>query len=245
MAMKKLYTENQIYIATFLGGPIPAGILIYKNLRNIGDNRTASGALLLSLIFTVLLFAGIMSLPDALLQKIPSLLFTTLYTVVVFFTYRRFLVEKINAEFTEPEQRASNWAVAGITLLGLFINIVVILSIAFVQPPYEGEKMVFGQLKHEVYYDAEDVDSYTVSELGQVLVNQDFFGFEYQMAVRLELEEDLLLVTMDVQRQFWSDGDLLIELRELKEALNSSLRRNVGIEMIHHSLSGEEEKMRI
>ena len=40
--MKKYFTERQIYASAFLGGPIPPGILIYKNFKKIGDDRKAT-----------------------------------------------------------------------------------------------------------------------------------------------------------------------------------------------------------
>ena len=181
--MQKYYTENQIYVATFLGGPVPAGILIYRNLKKLGETRQATTALLIAGVFTFLLFFGIMQIPDPVMERIPSLAFTTLYTVVVFFTYRRFLADRINSEIMEPENRSSNWSVAGYTFLGLIINLVIIFIIRSAQPAYQGEKISFGSMNHELYYDKDLIDRATVEDVARVLTQTQFFDEEYQKAV--------------------------------------------------------------
>ncbi len=240
--MQKYYTENQIYVATFLGGPIPAGILIYQNLKKLGETRQATTALLVTGLFTVLLFLGIMQIPAPVMERIPSLAFTTLYTVVVFFTYRRFLADRVNSEITEPENRASNWSVAGYTLLGLIINVVIIFAIGSAQPAYSGEKMSFGSMKHELYYDEDLIDRVTVEDVAGVLTQTQFFDEQYQKAVKLELKNEQLVLVMNVQRKHWSDSDLLMELTNLKKQLQISLRREVSVELIHYDLNGEQER---
>jgi len=240
--MQKYYTENQIYVATFLGGPIPAGILIYQNLKKLGETRQATSALLVTGLFTVLLFLGIMQIPAPVMERIPSLAFTTLYTVVVFFTYRRFLADRVNSEIVEPENRATNWSVAGYTLLGLIINLVIIFAIGSAQPAYSGEKMSFGSMKHELYYDEDLIDRVTVEDVAGVLAHTQFFDEEYQKAVKLELKNEHLVLVMNVQRKHWSDSDLLMELTNLKKELQISLRQEVSVELIHYDLNGEEER---
>jgi len=245
LKVNKFYSENQIYTATFLGGPISAGILIYQNLKRIGDQRKASGTLLFTLVFTFLLFLGIMHLPDAVVDKIPNIAFTSLYTVIVYVIYNRYMADRFNAELQEADSKASGWKVAGFTFMGLVINLVIIFSIAVAQPPFPGQKMTFGSLKHEVYFDKDQLDPSTVESVAFVLAETQFFGFDYQMAIKLEVEEDLLIVAMDVQKEYWTDGDLLIELESLKEALHAYLKQDVKIEMIHYSLNNLEERQRI
>ena len=243
--MQKYYTENQIYVATFLGGPVPAGILIYQNLKKLGETRQATAVLLITGLFTFLLFYGIIQRPAHVMERIPSLAWTTFYTVIVFFVYRRFLADRVNSEITEPENRASNWSVAGYTFLGLIINLVIIFAIGSTQPAYSGEKITFGSLKHELYYDEALIDRSTVEEVARVLTQTEFFNEEYQKAVKLELKNEQLVLLMNVQRKNWSDSDLFMELTNLKVELQTSLRQEVSIELIHYELNGEKDRKKI
>lgn len=243
--MQKYYTENQIYVATFLGGPVPAGILIYQNLKKLGETRQATATLLITGLFTFLLFYGILQIPAHVMERIPSLAFTTFYTVIVFFVYRRFLADCVNNEIVEPGNRATNWSVAGYSFLGLIINMVIIFAIGSAQPAFSGEKMTFGSLKHEVYFDQDLIDRSTVEDVGRVLTQTQFFDEEYQKAVKLELKNELLVLVMNVQRKNWSDSDLFMELINLKKELHTSLRREVSVELIHYDLNGEEDRKKI
>ncbi len=129
--MEKYFTEKQIYASTFFGGPIPAGILIYKNFKRLGDDRKAMLTLILTLIFTSALFYGLMQLPDEISDKLPNILFTTLYTGIVYLIYHRHLADKINEKIINSENKASNWNVTGLTILGLITNLIIIYAFAF------------------------------------------------------------------------------------------------------------------
>lgn len=243
--MKKFYTENQIYVATFLGGPIPAGILVYQNLKKLEEQRLANAVLMGTVVFTFLMFLGIMHIPDHIFERIPSLAITALYTVFVFVLYRRYLADRVNAELTEKEFRASNWSVAGYGFLGLMINLVIIFAIGSTQPAFPGEKMTFGNLEHEVFFHEENTDPSTVENVARVLTEEEIFGEEYRIAVHLEEYENLLVMSMAVNRQFWSDADLMKDYAHLKEQLQSRLGQKVRIDLIHYSLNGEDEKKKI
>ena len=243
--MKKFYTENQIYVATFLGGPIPAGILVSQNLKKLGEQHLANAALLGTVVFTFLLFLGIMQIPDHIFERIPSLAFTALYTVFVFVLYRRYLADRVNAELLDKDFRASNWSVAGYGFLGLMINLVIIFAIGSTQPAFPGEKMTFGSLEHEVFYNKDNTDPSTVENVARVLTEEEIFDEEYRKAVHLEQYQDLLVLSMAVNRQFWSDADLMNDYANLKEHLQSRLGQKVRIDLIHYNLNGEDEKKKI
>ena len=52
----KLYTENAIRVATFLGGPLIAGYLIADNYRQLGEERHIQTTWLITILATVAIF---------------------------------------------------------------------------------------------------------------------------------------------------------------------------------------------
>jgi len=78
--LPKLYTQRAIAVANYLGSPIAASILIRKNLINLGKEKQGLYALLLGIAATVLIFAGLFSLQDAIIDKIPGPLIPLIYT---------------------------------------------------------------------------------------------------------------------------------------------------------------------
>ncbi len=80
---KKLYNQQKILIATFFGGPLAAGILIRKNYMNMGEPQKGLAALIIGIIVTILLFAGIFSLPETTVSKIPGVIIPAIYIAII------------------------------------------------------------------------------------------------------------------------------------------------------------------
>ncbi|TLX71639.1 hypothetical protein E9993_19935 [Labilibacter sediminis] len=243
--MEKFYTEKQIYASTFFGGPIPPGILIYKNFKRIGDDRKASLTLLLTFLFTVVLFYGLMQLPEEISDQLPDILFTSLYTGIVYLIYHRYLADKINDKIVESENKMSNWNVTGLTIIGLMINLVIILVFAFSEPVFPGEKIEYGELKHEIFYDTGDISNKDISAIGQILTDFEYFNNEVQQAVRVEKIDNMYLLNLPFQKDSWGDSGLLLELDNLKYTLNTRIGKKFKLILIHYDLSGKTLKKEI
>ena len=80
----KLYSQNAIALATYLGGPLAAGILIRKNSLNLGREKEGSIALIVGVFTTILLFWGIFQIPDLIIDKIPNSLIPAIYTGIIY-----------------------------------------------------------------------------------------------------------------------------------------------------------------
>ena len=243
--IKKYFTEKQIYAATFFGGPIPAGILIYKNLKRIEEDKKASLTLILTFVFTILLFYGLMQLPDEIADKIPNMIFTALYTGVVFIFYQPYLAEKINEKIVESDNKMSNWNVAGLTLLGFIFNMIIIFGIAFYEPAFPGEKITFGQLNNEVFYDNESVSEIEVKKTGEVLTEFGYFQDDYQLSVRIERKLGKLHLILPLQKEYWNETEILYELDMLKKDLKSRVNQDINLVLTHHDLNGNTQTKNI
>lgn len=237
---KKFYSEKQIYASAFFGGPIPPGILIYKNLKRLGDSRKASLSLFLTFLFSVLVFYGIMQLPDSVINKIPNFAFTAFYTIIVYFLYHKFLSNRINENLISGENKISNWNVAGFTFFGLIINIIIGLGIAFSQPTFPGEKMTFGNLNHEVFYDSEDVTENEVRIIAKELTYFGYFQDEFQQAVRIERHKSLELI-LPIQKEFWEDELVIQDLNNMKSNMEIFLNQKIKIILTHYDFNGKTQ----
>jgi hypothetical protein len=114
---KKLYSQRSIGIATYLGGPLAAGILVRQNFINLNKERQGLNSLLIGIVSTFILFAGIFSIPDDIIDKIPNSLIPLIYAGVIYL-----IVESIQgADLKEFKENSgtfySGWNAAGIGLL--------------------------------------------------------------------------------------------------------------------------------
>jgi hypothetical protein len=118
----KLYSQRAIGIATYLGGPLAAGFLIRKNYINLNQERKGLNSLIIGIVSTFILFVGLFSIPENIIEKIPNALIPLVYTGVIYL-----IVESIQGkelkEFKEKDGAFhSGWNAAGIGLVsGLLI----------------------------------------------------------------------------------------------------------------------------
>ena len=232
-------TDKQIYLATFLGGPLPAGVLISRNFKCIGDDKKASLSLMLTFVVTILFFYGLMQIPDAIIDKIPNFVFSSIFTLIVYLIYHKYFKSLVVNNMLLPENRLSNWTVAGISILGLLISLAIIFGIASKQPAFPGDKIEYGTLKHEIFYDSGTVEYTDLLLVGGVLSEYGVFNDEAKHAVRIDKAENKYILNLEIQKTFWEDNELIDWLLSLKSDLKKRTGNEFNILLISYELSGK------
>jgi len=182
--MKKYFTETQTNVATFIGGPVAGGLLIYRNFLKLGRKPEAQITLAVTFLLTVSLAVLIFNIPESVMDKIPNSVFASLYTVISAIVFSHFLKKEIKHKFDEGAKKSSNWLVTAYTFAGLLINVAILLAVGFNQPPFEGDKLEFGT--NEVYYDKGNVSLEEIQKTATTLRYYGYFTNETQNAVRME-----------------------------------------------------------
>jgi len=236
---KKIFTEKQVNVSAFLGGPIPPGILIYRNYLALGKEKQAYTTLALTLIFTLTFFYALFQVPQVIMNKIPTFIFTAFYGILAFIFYKSFMSKEVNEAFEAGTQKASNWAVAGITLIGLILNIGIIFVYAIDKPFYDGELMKVNG--NELYYETESVKIEDVNKLAAQFKKNGFFGSEYGNIAKLELINEEYLITMVINEQIWSDEELINGLISMKWLMEVRFDRKVNLRLESISFSGKSK----
>ena len=233
--MKKLFTEKQVSVSAILGGPIPPGILIYRNYKNFDKEKEAYITLAATLIFTIAFFYTLLQLPEAILDKVPDAVFTAFYGVMVFVFFRKFLAANVNDALEQGAEKGSNWSVAGWTFVGLVLNLIIIFGLAYNQPFYDGE--MTNVRGNELYYD----QAVAMDDIDQLIVQFeaiDFFGTDYGNIARLQLDNNGYVITMVVDEQFWNDSQILDSLEDMRGLLEVEFNRPTSLVLESISLSG-------
>jgi len=127
----KLYSNREITIATFFGGPLAAGYLMKKNFQAMGDSDMADKSLLIGIISTIIIFGVLISLPESILDVIPQPLIPAIYTAII-----SLIVNKLQGQFIKEHKDNgglyhSGWKAAGVGALAMLILLAVIAIIAF------------------------------------------------------------------------------------------------------------------
>ena len=130
----KLYKINQIFLATYLGGPVSGFYLMSTNLKNLGNAQSAKKALLIGVLSSIVLFTGILFIPQAIIDVIPYFLIPTIYTVIIALYAQGLQGEIIKEHLDKGGEIYSGWKVFGIGILFLAISLIYVLVLVMVIP---------------------------------------------------------------------------------------------------------------
>ena len=75
---QKIYKDKEIYVGTFLGGPLVAGYLMANNFKVFGESNKGKRTWMYTIITTIVIFGGIFLIPN--IDKIPNQIIPLIYT---------------------------------------------------------------------------------------------------------------------------------------------------------------------
>ena len=129
---KKLFSQKSIALATYFGGPAAAGYLVKKNYEAFDQEENGMKAFIISVVSTILIFAGIFSIPEHILDNIPNALIPAVYTGIIALIVEQTQGKRIKEHKLSGGEFFSGWKAAGIGAIFLVILVVVIAGIAFI-----------------------------------------------------------------------------------------------------------------
>jgi len=234
----RYFNEAQTDLSAVLGGPVPAGIMFYKNFKVLKRPKDALFSLLATFIFTVLLIVLLIKLPPEIVDKIPNFVFTAIWGIAAALLYRTFLKKDLDQLDKEEYTRTSNWAVAGYTVLGIIIFFSVGFLIAINQPAFPGERVPVGETDNEVYYQGYVTEDniqtlvYTLQELG-------YFSEETANAVQIKHKGDKYTVTLSVEKSVWENPEINSAIMILKKELSLNFKADVIVILEDYKITGK------
>jgi len=129
---KRFYSQRAIAIATYFGGPLAAGYLVKKNYETLEQPDSAKRSLVIGIITTILLFAGIFSIPEEIIDKIPNALIPLIYTGIIYLIVERIQGESLNKHKESGGEFYSGWKAAGVGSVAMLILLAGIVLTAFI-----------------------------------------------------------------------------------------------------------------
>ena len=162
----KFYSLESISLATFLGGPIAAAILIRRNYLNVNEDQKALNTLFIGILSTLLLFTVIFSLPESFWDKIPNFIVPGIYTGIIFMIAERTQGQMIKEHKENNGSFFSAWRATGIGLLFTVIMLVGIFGYVFAfDAGYDFDAQLYDN-KIEQFIQNEEVSVAVFNKLG-------------------------------------------------------------------------------
>jgi len=129
-SMNKIYTDREIYVGTFLGGPLVAGYLIAENFKVFNEIGKAKKTWIYSIMGTILLIVGVSIIPDDV--KIPNFFIPFIYTAIACFFAEYFQRRNISAYISLGGKPFGWGRTILVSVIGLIITAIsVVLLVGF------------------------------------------------------------------------------------------------------------------
>lgn len=179
----KFYSLKSVSIATFIGGPMAAAILIRRNFLNQNEDGKALNTLFIGIITTILLFVFIFSIPETFWDKFPNSIFPAIYTGIVYLIAERTQGRILKEHKENNGGFFSAWKAAGIGLIFTVITVAVVFGYFFL---YDTEHDFDATL-----YD-EKIEQFIQNEAASLAVF-DKFDYLDENELIIELKSGILL----------------------------------------------------
>jgi hypothetical protein len=108
----KIYSPLQVGIGSFLGGPIAAVFVLWKNFAALDKRLAATQTLIWGLVFLLVLLLVLPYLPD----KFPNTAIPIAYSIGAVSVAKSFQMSKESIRDSEQYTFQSNWNVFGISI---------------------------------------------------------------------------------------------------------------------------------
>jgi hypothetical protein len=125
----KVYSKNQITLATFLGGPLAATYMIAENYKTFGDKGNAQKTWIYGILATILLFATLFFIPES--SKIPAQIFPIVYIVMINVFVQRYQLSKIIAHSNAKGAYFSWLRTVFVAVIGLVVVLLFVAALIY------------------------------------------------------------------------------------------------------------------
>jgi hypothetical protein len=130
----KLYTTGWVGFATYVGGPLAGAFLMSKNFKELGQEDHAANTLKIGVVATLLIFGGLVLVPEAVLDKLPNSLLPIVYTAVIYKFMVQYQEKDIEKHLKEKGAKQSGWKATGIAILALLISMAYFFGLFMILP---------------------------------------------------------------------------------------------------------------
>ncbi len=221
----KVYTQKQLYLASFLGGPLAIGYLFSKNFKLFNEEKKAMYSWVITIAFSVLLLAIIFSLPDSSNTSSFGKFIPIAYTLIAVGIFTSQQEKNVNQHLDAGGEPQSWGRVVVVGIIGLILMSAVIFGYAFLEDGSLQTK-TYGTLKHEIQYDEGSISIAEIDQMGYSLEKNDFFSDEAQRSVYVTKSEKKIAINFSLIENSWEDPEVIEYFTWLRNEVQKDFPRH-------------------
>ncbi|HEY5370782.1 MAG TPA: hypothetical protein VIJ75_17490 [Hanamia sp.] len=224
--IKKIYKEKEIYIGTFLGGPIVAGYLIAENFKNFNEPEKAKKTWMYTIIATVVIFGGIFLIPGT--AKIPNQIIPLVYTGIAYLLVQRFQNKQITSHLDSGGQIYSWWRTIAVGLIGLAITLIAVFGLLYFSNAQSNNQSTatFGIKKHEIVYNKNNMAESEIDNLGNAFTQTNFFDLSVQKFVYAKKDNNTYELTISCNNSVANNKEVQAPFIQLRKDMQIYFPQN-------------------
>ena len=132
----KLYSIGEIGVCSYIGGPLAGCYLMSVNFKSLNNEEFAKNSLRIGITSSALIFAGILMVPENMMNMIPNFLIPLIYTSVITGYSQKLQGIPIKEHIEKGGKKYSGWKVFGLGILFLILTLVYSFALAMLLPIY-------------------------------------------------------------------------------------------------------------
>ncbi len=130
----KLYSKKSIGVATFLGGPLAACLMMRRNFLNLGDEKSGLITIFIGGLATMGILIAAILIPDNAFGKSYSFIVPAIYTGIIMLVLENSQGKALKLQQELVDGFYSGWRAAGVGLLSALILIGSLVAYVFLGP---------------------------------------------------------------------------------------------------------------
>ena len=198
-------------------------MVLYKNYKVFGRNVAARNILFISILATVLLLSVMLSIPDYIIEMIPSSLLPAIYTPIIVLIANKLQGSLIKEYIVDRSDKESGWKAFGYGILASVISLAIIIPLLFFASPVGYENSLSVDENITVYY-CDEIKYDEALEIGKTAAASSLLFSAKDLALMLDKEDDkfmLRFVLLDTSAI--EELSFLLQFNDFERYLNRKL----------------------
>jgi hypothetical protein len=229
----KIYKDNAMYGAAYLGGPLAAGYIIAENFKAFGDIALYKRTWLITIVSTIVIFTGVFFIPDSF--KIPNFVIPLFYTAIASILMNKFQGEKITQHMKKGGKVYSGWRVFFVSLIGISIALAIVFPIAYYISLDDYSKSVIKSnhsINHELFYNPNHIKNEEVEFLGDQLAQMNYLDSLNKTYLYIDKEKNTLKVSVSLLDNGWLDSSIVNYYKYMQYDLKLAYEKKNFVEIL-------------
>ena len=212
-----LFSKRAVIFASYLGGPLAAGLALRYNYRQMGKYEEGKLALFAGALLTLALIGLAVFLPSE--TKIPLKYFGFLIVFATWYFIYKLQGAQLREHFKNGAKKAPWYRIFGYGSISIVFTVGLWAVIASVIPAMEGNVVKVGKLKNELYY-SNTMSKQEAEKVGEVFVKEGFFDTVKGVYAKVEKDDSGYKLLIPIDSRYWDDNELLGDLKFMESYLN-------------------------